>query len=94
MMLRTEIDLKTGAAVVVELSADEAADVQARTQEETRLLPIKIIQTIEQQNPITHRALRELILTIGEIYPAGKNTIFYQRVLAAEQAIQAERAKL
>lgn len=52
------------------------------------------ITSIENENPITHRALRELILSIGEIYPAGKNTVFYQRVLAAEQAIQAERAKL
>lgn len=52
------------------------------------------ITTIEIESPITHRALRELILTIGEIYPAGKNTVFYQRVLAAEQAIQVERAKL
>lgn len=56
--------------------------------------PIANIGAIEQSNPITHRALRELILTIGEIYPAGKNTVFYQRVLAAEQAIQVERAKL
>lgn len=53
----------------------------------------KIVQ-IEQSNPITHRALRELILTLGEAFPDGKNTVFYQRVLATEQAILVERAKL
>lgn len=56
--------------------------------------PIEVIGHIEMTNPITHRALRELILTIGEAFPAGKNTVFYQRVLATEQLIQAERAKL
>lgn len=56
--------------------------------------PAEKIVDIEQQNPITHRALRELILTIGEAFPAGKNTVFYQRVLQTELAIRAERAKL
>jgi hypothetical protein len=55
---------------------------------------VQVIQEIEQKNPITHRALRELILTIGEAFPAGKNTVFYQRVLQTELAIQVERAKL
>ena len=56
--------------------------------------PVQVIQEIEQKNPITHRALRELILTIGELHPAGKETVFYKRVLQTEVAIQAERAKL
>lgn len=56
--------------------------------------PVDTIVKIERENPITHRALRELILTIGEAFPAGKNTVFYQRVLETEQAIRAERAKL
>lgn len=56
--------------------------------------PIEVITEIEQQNPITHRALRELILTIGEAFPAGKETVFYKRVLQTELAIRAEREKL
>jgi hypothetical protein len=56
--------------------------------------PVEVINDIEQKNPITHRALRELILTIGELHPAGKETVFYKRVLQTEVAIQAERAKL
>lgn len=53
----------------------------------------KIVQ-IESSNPITHRALRELILTIGEVYPAAKATVFYTRVKAVDDAIKIERAKL
>lgn len=56
--------------------------------------PVEVIVKIEQQNPITHRALRELILTIGEAFPAGKETVFYKRVLQTELAIRAEREKL
>ena len=56
--------------------------------------PVDRIVKIETENPITHRALRELILTIGEAFPAGKETVFYKRVLETELAIRAERAKL
>lgn len=55
--------------------------------------PVQVIQEIEQKNPITHRALRELILTIGEAFPAGKNTVFYQKVLETELAIRKERER-
>jgi len=58
------------------------------------LLPVDVIENIERENPITHRALRELILTIGEAFPGGKDTVLYQRVLVTELAIRAERAKL
>ena len=56
--------------------------------------PVARIVKIETENPITHRALRELILTIGEAFPDGKDTVFYKRVLETELAIRAERAKL
>lgn len=56
--------------------------------------PVDRINHIEKANPITHRALRELILTIGEAFPAGKETVFYKRVLQTELAIRAEREKL
>lgn len=54
----------------------------------------RTIVAIEIANPITHRALRELILSIGEAFPAAKDTVFYQRVLQVELAIRAERSKL
>lgn len=56
--------------------------------------PAEKIVRIERENPITHRALRELILTIGEEFPAGKETVFYKRAYEVEMAIRAERAKL
>jgi hypothetical protein len=56
--------------------------------------PAGKIVDLEARNPITHRALRELILTIGAAYPATQNTVFYQRVKAVDDAIKVERAKL
>jgi len=55
---------------------------------------VQVIQEIEQKNPITHRALRELILTIGEAFPSAKETVFYQRVKVVDDAVKVERAKL
>lgn len=54
---------------------------------------IKILQ-LEERNPITHRELRELILALGELYPAAKTTPFYVRAKATDDAIKIERAKL
>lgn len=54
----------------------------------------RTIGSIEHDNPITHRALRELILALGELYPAAKATPFYWKAKLADDAIRAERAKL
>jgi len=56
--------------------------------------PIIDIQRIEGEYPITHRGLRELILILGELYPAGKSTVFYERAKEADDLIRIERAKL
>lgn len=93
-MIKTVMNLKTGKAEEVPMTADEIADIEARRAEQAALAPLHNIKRLETENPITHRALRELILTIGEAFPAGKETVFYQRVLATELAIRAERAKL
>lgn len=74
--------------------AARQADEQAWLAQKTATAPVENIESIERQNPITHRALRELILTIGEAFPAGKETVFYKRVLQTELAIRAEREKL
>lgn len=56
--------------------------------------PLGKITLIESANPITHRALRELVLAIGAVYPAAQSAPFYQRAKAADDLIKAERAKL
>ena len=70
--------------------ADDHADVLAALAPK----PAATIATIERENPITHRALRELILALGELYPAAKATPFYTRAKAADDLIKVERAKL
>lgn len=65
----------------------EAADVGVPA-------PIIDIQRIEAEYPITHRALRELILALGELYPAAKATQFYIKAKAADDLVKVERAKL
>ncbi len=52
------------------------------------------ISGIEFANPITHRALRELILAIGAIYPDAKSSVFYTKVAATDAEIVPLRAKL
>lgn len=93
-MNRITVNLSSGSQTTEPLTPQEISEAEVLTAAFTSKIPVLTIERIERENPITHRALRELILTIGEIYPAGKNTVFYQRVLAAEQAIQVERAKL
>lgn len=82
----------------VEMTAEEVtarkAEELAWATQQSALAPVRAIEDIEQKNPITHRALRELILTIGEAFPNGKETVLYQRVLQTELAIREERAKL
>ena len=56
--------------------------------------PLEAIAEIEQTNPITHRALREFFLAFGELYPASKASLLYQRVKSTDDAIKIERAKL
>jgi hypothetical protein len=58
------------------------------------LTPLQEILKIETTNPITHRALREFFIGFGEVNPAFKSTLLYQRVKAADDAIKSERAKL
>jgi hypothetical protein len=93
-MNRITVNLNTGLQSSEPLTPQEITEAEVLTAAFESKKPLLTIERIERDNPITHRALRELILTIGEAYPAGKNTVFYQRVLAAELAIQAERAKL
>ena len=93
-MEKTVVNLKTRTVETVPMTAAEIADIEARRAEQARLQPLQNIKTLEVENPITHRALRELILTIGEAFPAGKETVFYKRVLQTELAIRAEREKL
>jgi hypothetical protein len=52
------------------------------------------IMGIEAAAPFTHRALRELVLALGELYPQSKSTLLYQRALAVEQQVAIERARL
>lgn len=52
------------------------------------------IAQIEREYPVTQRAIRELVLTIGQVFPEGQDTVFYQKALAAETLIRAERDKL
>ena len=51
-------------------------------------IKLQEIVAIEQANPITHRALRELILAIGSVYPQAQGAVFYQKALAADTAVQ------
>jgi hypothetical protein len=62
--------------------------------DDPKIEAVETIAKIEAENPITHRALRELILTLGEAFPAGKETVFYKKVLETELAIREERKKL
>jgi hypothetical protein len=93
-MQRIEVNVSTGERKVVDLTPEEIADAQERTAVENAKAPLRAIERIESENPITHRALRELILTIGELHPAGKETVFYKKVLETELAVREERKKL
>ena len=66
----------TGTSIVV----DPVPTAEVKQQE---------IVAVEQANPITHRAMRELILAIGAAYPQAQSTMFYQKALAADTAVWA-----
>lgn len=93
-MERIEIDLKTGERKTVPLTAEEIAAAEAKSAAEAAMAPQREIERLERENPITHRALREMILAIGAQFPDAQDTVFYQRALQVEQAIRTERAKL
>lgn len=93
-MNRIQVNIATGERIIVPLTAEEQIDAEQRSTAEAALSPIYAIQSIEQSNPITHRALRELILALGELYPAAKATPFYIKAKAADDLIKIERAKL
>lgn len=71
---------------------DDHPDVQAYLN--PPITPLKSIGSLEQQNPITHRALREFFIGFGEVNEAFKATLLYQRAKAVDDAIKLERAKL
>jgi hypothetical protein len=52
------------------------------------------IVAIEQAEPVTQRALRELMLVIGQAYPAAQSSVFYTKAAAQEAEIVPLRAKL
>lgn len=54
----------------------------------------KSIYAIESANPVTQRALRELILAIGDVYPNAQATMFYQKAAAQEAEIAPLREQL
>lgn len=94
MTKRVEINVLTGERAEVDLTAEELAEAQVRAAAEAAAAPLRTITGIEAENPITHRALREFFLGIGEVNPAFKATLLYTRVKAIDDAIRAERAKL
>jgi hypothetical protein len=72
----------------------QAGNIGAYVPPAESLTALREIEHIERGHPITHRGLRELILVLGELNPAGKNTVFYQRAKEADDLIKIERAKL
>jgi len=92
-MNRIEVDLNTGEQKVIELTSDEIAALQANapTPQQQAILQI---QQIEEAQPITQRAIRELMLAIGQAFPAAQASVFYQKAAAQEQQVAALRAKL
>lgn len=93
-MVRIEVNVKTGDRKEIPLTPEEIADAQARTTAEEAVKPLRNIERVEMENPITHRALREFFIGFGETQPAFQNTLLYKRVKAVDDAIRAEREKL
>jgi hypothetical protein len=65
-------------------------DIAART----KAAVINQIATLENSNPVTQRAIRELMLAIGQAYPQAQASVFYQKALQQEAAIQQLRSQL
>lgn len=84
-MQKTIVDLKTMEFQTVPLSESEMEEVQQRVADAASTLPVREIERIERDNPITHRALRE-----GQI-----ETIEILRVLRAKiNELDVEVAKI
>lgn len=93
-MQRIEVNVQTGERAVIDLTPEEIAEAQARTALEASKAPLRNIERMEGEHPITHRSLREFFLAFGELYPASKESLLYIRVKAVDDAIKLERAKL
>lgn len=93
-MKRIEINVITGGRTEVDLTPQEIVEAELNTAAEAAAAPLRAILGLENENPITHRALREFFLGFGEANPAFKATLLYQRVKTIDDAIKAERAKL
>jgi hypothetical protein len=93
-MQRIEFNVSTGERKTVDLTPEEIADAQARTAVENATAPLREMERLERENPITHRALREFFIGFGEAQPAFKETLLYKRAKAADDAIKLEREKL
>ena len=93
-MNRITVNLKTGSQELQPLTAEELIESEALNSAYQAKIPAMTIERIERENPITHRALRELILALGELYPAAKSTPFYVRSKTADDLIKVKRAKL
>lgn len=52
------------------------------------------ISALEAAQPVTQRALRELMLAIGQAFPAAQASVFYSKAAQQEAAVAALRAKL
>lgn len=71
-------------AVRAVVSAHDSSRIDAREQ----------IAVIEASQPVTQRALRELILAIGQAFPAAQQSVFYKKAVAQEQQIASLRSQL
>ena len=56
--------------------------------------PQEQIVRLEQAEPVSQRAIRELMLAIGEAYPDAKQSVFYQKAQAQEIQIAALREQI
>lgn len=52
------------------------------------------ILAIEVAQPITQRSIRELMLAIGQAFPAAQSSVFYKKAAAQEGSVSALRDQL
>jgi hypothetical protein len=65
-------------------------DLAAREKAKTA----QAIVAVESAQPITQRALRELMIAIGAAMPAAQESLFYKRAVEQEAQVAALRVKL
>lgn len=92
-MKRIEVNVSTGECKTVELTPEEIADIQAGAPSPAEAVKAEI-QNAEFNNPITHRALREMILAVGDAFPEAKVSQFYMKAKAVDDEIVQLRAQL